>query len=62
MTQMSQSPDRANDFERWLAREFAAAGAFTTFVILVEIAGTRVTPLCSTYFNSSATRWSEARS
>jgi len=34
-----------------MAREFAASGAFTAFVILVEIAGTRVTPLCSPYFN-----------
>ncbi len=39
------------DFERWLAREFAENGAFTAFAILVEIADTRVTPLCSTYFN-----------
>jgi len=41
----------ANEFEQWLAREFAVRGSFTAFAILVEIAGTRVTPLCSTYFN-----------
>jgi hypothetical protein len=40
-----------NDFEPWLAHEFAATGAFTVLVILVEIAGTQVTPLCSTYCN-----------
>ena len=44
-------PGADNDFEQWLAQEFAATGAFTAFVILVEIAGTQVTPLCSTYFN-----------
>ena len=44
-------PGADNDFEQWLAQEFAATGAFTAFVILVEIAGTEVTPLCSTYFN-----------
>ena len=44
-------PGAGIDFEHWLVREFAATGAFTAFAILVEIAGTRVTPLCSTYFN-----------
>jgi hypothetical protein len=44
-------PGTDSDFEPWLARAFAAAGAFTALVILVEIAGTQVTPLCSTYFN-----------
>jgi hypothetical protein len=43
--------EHATDFEEWLAREFAASGAFTALVILVEIGGTAVTPLCSTYFN-----------
>ena len=45
------APGADNDFEPWLAQEFAATGAFTALVILVEIAGTQVTPLCSTYFN-----------
>jgi hypothetical protein len=44
-------PGADNDFEPWLAQEFAATGAFTALVILVEIAGSRVTPLCSTYVN-----------
>jgi len=50
-----------NDFERWLVAEFASSGAFTAFAILVEIAGTRVTPLCSTYFNviGDDVEWSE---
>jgi hypothetical protein len=41
----------SNDFEHWLAQEFAATGAFTAFAILVAIGDTQVTPLCSTYFN-----------
>jgi len=45
-------PDAApTEFERWLADEFAATGAFTALVMLVEIADTKVTPLCSTYLN-----------
>jgi hypothetical protein len=39
------------DFERWLTRQFADSGAFTALVVLVEITETRVTPLCSTFFN-----------
>jgi len=59
MTPMSEALD--NEFEQWLAQVFAASGAFTAFVILVEIAGTRVTPLCSTYFNviGDEVAWSE---
>ncbi|MGZ8309966.1 MAG: hypothetical protein ACXWU0_09225, partial [Rhodoplanes sp.] len=41
----------ATDFERWLPSVFAEMGAFTALVVLVDIEGTRVTPLCSTYFN-----------
>jgi hypothetical protein len=47
----SEPNDAANDFELWLAREFARTGAFTALVILVEIDSTQVMPLCSTYFN-----------
>jgi hypothetical protein len=39
------------DFDRWIAEEFAETGAFTAFVILVEITEPAVVPLCSTYFN-----------
>ncbi|HUI94487.1 MAG TPA: hypothetical protein VLX44_01930 [Xanthobacteraceae bacterium] len=55
------APDRDNDFERWLVGEFESTGAFTAFAILVEIAGKRVTPLCSTYFNviGDEVEWSE---
>ena len=51
----------ANDFETWLAREFRETGAFTALVVLVEIGETRVTPLCSTYFNviGDEVEWSE---
>src|SRR5262245_66611242 len=47
----SDARERATDFDRWIAAEFAESGAFTAFVLLVEIAETKVTPLCSTYFN-----------
>jgi hypothetical protein len=51
----------ANEFEHWLAREFAEIGAFTALVILVEIAERQVTPLCATYFNviGDEVEWSE---
>jgi hypothetical protein len=39
------------DFDRWIGQEFARTGAFTALAILVEISETKVTPLCSTYFN-----------
>jgi hypothetical protein len=48
---ISDASDLSTDFDRWIADEFAATGAFTTLVVLVEIRGTNVTPLCSTYFN-----------
>jgi len=51
----------ATDFDRWIAEEFAETGAFTAFVILVEIAEPAVRPLCSTYFNviGDEIDWSE---
>jgi hypothetical protein len=51
----------ANDFERWLAREFAQTGPFTALVVLIEIGATQVTPLCSTYFNviGDEVEWSD---
>lgn len=57
---MSISEGRT-DFDRWIATEFAATGAFTAMVVLTEIAGTKVTPLCSTYFSviGDETDWSE---
>jgi hypothetical protein len=47
----SEAAGRATDFDRWIAEEFASAGAFTALVILVDIGERKVTPLCSTYFN-----------
>ena len=44
-------PQPKTDFDRWLAAEFARTGAFTALAVLVEISDTKVTPLCSTYFN-----------
>ena len=48
---MSTSEHIITDFERWIAEEFARTGAFTALAVLVEITDTKVTPLCSTYFN-----------
>lgn len=48
---ISDQSRSGNDFELWLTRAFAEAGAFTTLVILVEISETQVTPICSTYLN-----------
>jgi hypothetical protein len=49
------------DFDRWLRQEFARTGAFTALAVLVEIGDTKVTPLCSTYFNviGDEIDWSE---
>ncbi len=43
--------ERANDFNGWIRGEFHEGRSFTALSVLVEIADTRVTPLCSTYFN-----------
>ena len=48
---ISESTNPRNEFEQWLAHEFAKSGSFTALVVLVEIDETKVTPLCSTYFN-----------
>ena len=48
---MSTSEHAITDFERWIAEEFGRTGAFTALAVLVEITDTKVTPLCSTYFN-----------
>ena len=39
------------DFDRWIVEEFAEAGSFTAFAVLVTISESKVMPLCSTYFN-----------
>jgi hypothetical protein len=48
---ISEQTPETTDFERWLPSAFAETGAFTALVVLVDIKGARVTPLCSTYFN-----------
>ena len=48
---ISETNGLATDFDRWIAAEFVQTGAFTAFVVLVSIGDTKVTPLCSTYFN-----------
>lgn len=37
------------DFDDWLQATFALQGPFTAFIVLVEIAGPAVNPLCSTH-------------
>lgn len=59
---MSTSDTRpATRFDHWLAAEFAASGPFTALVFLVEISGTHVTPLRSTFLNviGDAVTWGE---
>lgn len=58
---ISENGARATEFDRWLRDEFAASGAFTALVVLVEIAGAKVNPLCSTYVHviGDQTEWSE---
>lgn len=58
---MSISDAALTDFDRWIVAEFARAGSFTAFVVLVEIGDSKVTPLCSTYFNviGDEVDWSE---
>jgi hypothetical protein len=48
---ISERDTLASDFDRWISAEFAKSGPFTAFAVLVKIAGSRVAPLCSTYFN-----------
>lgn len=43
--------EHTTDFEEWLVKEFATTGKFTALVVLVDIGETKVTPLCTTYFN-----------
>jgi hypothetical protein len=59
-TQGGSTNDRT-DFDAWLAEEVARLGVFTALAVLVEISETKVTPLCSTYFNviGAETDWSE---
>jgi hypothetical protein len=58
---ISEANPHETDFDRWIRSEFAATGAFTAFAVLVEIGETKVTPLCSTYFNviGDEVDWSE---
>jgi hypothetical protein len=48
---ISEPAPNATDFADWLAGEFTESGDFTALTVLVDIAGARITPLCSTYFN-----------
>jgi len=52
-TSMSRRPPLSisehTDFDDWLNATFALQGPFTAFIVLVEIRGTDVTPLASTY-------------
>jgi hypothetical protein len=57
----SRSGCKLNDFDHWLATEFATRGAFTMLVILVDIGERKVMPLSSSYLNVIGTDvdWSE---
>lgn len=48
---MSTSDAHKTDFDHWVAEEFERTGEFTALVVLVAIDESKVTPLCSTYFN-----------
>ncbi|MEQ1616095.1 MAG: hypothetical protein ABL904_25350 [Hyphomicrobiaceae bacterium] len=50
-----------NEFDAWLAAMVQQHGEFTALVILTQIAGSRVTPLCSTYVHviGNEVDWSE---
>ncbi len=58
---ISETPKPQTDFDDWLKREFAETGEFTALAVLVEITETKVSPLCSTYFNviGDETDWGE---
>ena len=55
------STSESDDFDTWIAAEFAERGPFTALVILVSIEGHKVAPLCSTYFSVIGTEidWTE---
>lgn len=55
------STSDTTDFDRWLAEMYGRVGDFTALVILVDIAGSQVTPLCSTYVHVIGTEidWNE---
>lgn len=58
---ISEPEKQATDFDLWLKDEFARVGPFTTLAVLVQIAETKVVPLCSTYVNviGDETDWAE---
>lgn len=58
---ISDPTKQPTDFDLWLAEEFARSGSFTALAVLVQITETKVTPLCSTYFNviGHETDWAE---
>jgi hypothetical protein len=57
----SEADGAAPDFDDWIVEEFAARGAFTALVVLVEIGERSVTPITSTYLNVIGTEidWQE---
>jgi hypothetical protein len=58
---ISDLAHKGNDFDAWIAAEFAERGVFTALVVLVGIDGLKVAPLCSTYFSviGDETDWTE---
>jgi hypothetical protein len=48
---LSISDTQRTDFDQWIADEFEQSGEFTALAVLVAVGESKVTPLCSTYFN-----------
>jgi hypothetical protein len=55
------STSETTEFDRWLAEMHGRVGDFTALVVLVDIAGAAVVPLCSTYLHviGSDVDWAE---
>ena len=49
------------EFDQWIAEEIARTGPFTALLVLTQIDGDSVTPVCSTYVNviGAEVDWSE---
>ncbi len=45
------STSKQTEFDHWLVEMHGRVGDFTALVVLVDVAGNSVTPLCSTYLH-----------
>ncbi|SDT54839.1 hypothetical protein [Bradyrhizobium canariense] len=55
------TPACTTDFDDWLVETFARVGSFTMLIVLVEIGGTSVSLLASSYLHviGNETRWAD---